>query len=102
MEVGAGMGTALNIAAGMGAYILSDRASWLNFGNAGGLAALFAGDPALANPYAFIPVSPEGRPHVRRGLARRLEAWLVSERARALVEGFEAGGERPFAFSADR
>ena len=102
MEVGAGMGTALNIAAGMGAYILSDRASWLNFGNAAGMAALFAGDPALANPYAYIPVSPEGRPHVRRDLAQRLEAWLVSDRARALIEGFEAGGERPFTFSAVR
>ncbi|MEL7117163.1 MAG: substrate-binding domain-containing protein, partial [Pseudomonadota bacterium] len=30
--VGAGMGAALNTAVGLDAYILSDRASWLNFG----------------------------------------------------------------------
>jgi tungstate transport system substrate-binding protein len=32
-SVGQGMGAALNTAAGMNAYILADRASWLNFGN---------------------------------------------------------------------
>lgn len=53
-EVGAGMGAALNTASGMNAYIMSDRASWLNFGNKGDLALLFAGDPILFNQYAYI------------------------------------------------
>ena len=32
-SVGSGMGASLNISASIGAYILSDRASWLNFKN---------------------------------------------------------------------
>jgi len=62
--VGQGMGAALNTASGMNAYILSDRASWLNFGNKGDLALLYAGDPALFNQYAYLPVNPVKYPHV--------------------------------------
>ena len=46
---GAGMGAALNTASGMNAYIMSDRASWLKFGNKGDLKLLFSGDPVLFN-----------------------------------------------------
>ena len=41
--VGAGMGAALNTASGMPAYVMSDRASWLNFGNKGDLELLVSG-----------------------------------------------------------
>jgi len=68
--VGAGMGAALNTASGLNAYILSDRASWLNFGNKGDLALLFAGDPVLFNQYAYLPVNPRdtvtSKPILRR------------------------------------
>jgi tungstate transport system substrate-binding protein len=98
--VGAGMGAALNTASGLNAYILADRASWLNFGNKGDLALLFAGDPALFNQYAFIPVSPEAHPGVRNDLAMKLEGWLVSDAAKDLIEAYEIGGEPLFAFNA--
>ena len=99
-EVGAGMGAALNTAAGMGAYVLSDRASWLNFGNKGDLTLLYAGDPVLFNQYAYIPISPARHPHVKNDLARRLEDWLVSETAGALIDGYRLGGEQLFVFNA--
>lgn len=98
--VGAGMGAALNTASGMNAYILSDRASWLNFGNKGDLALLYAGDPALFNQYAFLPVSPDKHAHVRSDLAAELEAWLVSERAQGLIDGYRLAGEQLFTFNA--
>lgn len=100
-EIGAGMGAALNTASGMNAYLISDRASWLNFGNKGDLALLFAGDPALFNQYAFLPVNPAGHPHIRHDLALKLEEWLVSERAKALIDGYKIDGEALFVFNAD-
>jgi tungstate transport system substrate-binding protein len=98
--VGAGMGAALNTAAGLDAYILADRASWLNFGNKSGLKLLFSGDPALFNQYTYIAVNPSNQPHVRHDLAERLEAWLVSDTARALINGFQINGEALFVFNA--
>ena len=56
-ETGSGMGATLNTASGLNAYVMSDRASWLKFGNKGDLKLLFAGDKALFNQYACLPVS---------------------------------------------
>lgn len=99
-QVGSGMGASLNTAAGLDAYILADRASWLNFGNKAGLALLFAGDPALFNQYAFLPVNPARHPHVRHDLALSLEDWLTSTRAAVLIDGYTIMGERLFTFNA--
>lgn len=98
--VGAGMGAALNTAAGMEAYILSDRASWLNFGNKGDLALLFAGDPVLFNQYAYLPVNPDKGAHIQGALAATLEDWLTSPRAAALIDGYTLNGEQLFTFNA--
>jgi tungstate transport system substrate-binding protein len=98
--VGAGMGAALNTASGMGAYVLADRASWLNFGNKADLDLLFAGDPALFNQYAYLPVNPQRHPHVQHDAAQRLETWLVSASAQKLIDGYAIEGERLFTFNA--
>lgn len=100
-SVGQGMGAALNTAAGMNAYILSDRASWLNFGNKGDLALVFEGDPDLFNQYSYLPVNPQKHPHVNAAAAAVLEAWLVSDRARDLIEGYRLDGQQLFVFNAD-
>jgi tungstate transport system substrate-binding protein len=100
--VGAGMGASLNTASGLDAYIMSDRASWLNFGNKGTLALLFSGDPALFNQYAYLPVNPERHAHVKAQQAAALEAWLVSPKAAALINGYTIGGEALFTFNATR
>lgn len=98
--VGAGMGGALNTAAGMNAYLMADRASWLNFSNKADLALLFSGDPLLFNQYAYLPVNPVRHPHVKADLALRLEAWLTSQRAEKLINGFTINGEALFTFNA--
>ncbi|MEQ9695193.1 substrate-binding domain-containing protein [Shimia sp. SDUM112013] len=98
--VGAGMGSALNTASGMNAYIMADRASWLNFGNKGDLALLYAGDPVLFNQYAFIPVNPEKHGHVKNDLAMKLENWLVSDKAKELINSYTINGETLFVFNA--
>ena len=63
-ETGSGMGATLNTASGLGAYVLSDRATWLKFGNKGELNLLYAGDPQLFNQYALLPVSAQMHPQV--------------------------------------
>jgi len=98
--VGAGMGAALNTASGLNAYILSDRASWLNFGNKGDLAILYQGDAELFNQYAYIPVNPAKHPYVKTDLVMKLENWLTSERAKELIDGYRLQGEQLFTFNA--
>ena len=98
--VGAGMGASLNTAAGLGAYIMSDRASWLNFANKSDLAILFAGDPVLFNQYAYLPVNVEKHAHVNTDAAQKLEEWLVSDRAKTLINGYTIAGEKLFTFNA--
>ena len=99
-EVGAGMGAALNAAAGMGAYVLSDRGSWLAFGNRDGLAVAYEGDPVLRNQYAYLPVDPGRAPQVAAEAAAKVEGWLTGPRARALIDGYRIGGEKAFTFNA--
>jgi tungstate transport system substrate-binding protein len=98
--VGQGMGAALNTAAGMDAYILADRASWLNFGNKADLAIDFQGDPALFNQYAYLPVNPVKFPHVRADLVQKVEDWLVSDTAKGLIEGYKIADQQLFVFNA--
>ncbi len=97
---GAGMGATLNTASGMNAYVMADRASWLNFGNKGDLALLFAGDPVLFNQYAFIPVNPELHPHVKTALVEKLENWLTGAHAEQLISSYKINGELLFTFNA--
>lgn len=99
-SVGAGMGASLNTAAGMGAYILADRASWLNFGNKAGMVLLYSGDPALFNQYAYLAVNDALHPHVNSLAARALEAWLTSSAAAELINGYQIDGEALFVFNA--
>ena len=100
-SVGAGMGAALNTAAAMDAYIMADRASWLNFGNKAGLAVLFDGDAALFNQYAYVPVNPARHAHVRSDLAQTFEDWLTSDRAADLINGYTINDQTLFVFNAE-
>ena len=94
------MGAALNTASGMNAYILSDRASWLNFGNKGDLELLFAGDPLLFNQYSYLPVNPARHGHTKSALAAELEIWFTSRRAAELINGYKINGKTLFIFNA--
>ncbi len=99
-SAGAGMGNTLNTASGMNAYVMSDRASWLKFGNKGDLVLLFAGDPVLFNQYAYIPISPDLHPHVKADLAASLAIWLTGDKAKTLINGYTINGETLFTHNA--
>ena len=77
-ETGSGMGATLNVAVGMNAYCLTDRATWLAFANKADHGILFEGDTALFNQYGVIPVSPERCPSIKYQAAVAFRDWLVS------------------------
>ncbi|MDT2074892.1 MAG: substrate-binding domain-containing protein [Planktomarina sp.] len=97
--VGAGMGASLNSASGLNSYIMADRASWANFGNKGTLALLFSGDPILLNQYAYIAVNSDLHSHVKIQAARRLEKWLLSARAKNIINNYKIKGQALFTFN---
>ena len=99
-SVGSGMGAALNTASGLNAYILTDRPTWLTFGNKGDLDLLFSGDPVLFNPYALLPVNPARHPHVKADAVAQLEEWLAGPRGKQVIESYTFDGEPLFVHSA--
>ncbi len=95
-EAGAGMGASLNIASGMGAYILTDRATWLSFGNRGDLEILVEGDPRMFNQYGVILVNPEKHSKVRATSGQRFIDWLIGPDGQAAIESYELDGQQMF------
>lgn len=95
-ETGSGMGATLNTAAGMNAYTLADRATWLNFSNRGDLGIVFQGDPALFNQYGVIVVNPERFPHVKADDAHAFADWLVSPEGQGAISEYKIKGDQLF------
>ncbi len=95
-ECGCGMGPALNTAASMNAYLLSDRGTWLSFRNRGGLALLVEGDQRLFNQYGVILVNPARHPHVKRDWGQTFIDWLVSPEGQQAIASFKIDGEQLF------
>lgn len=95
-DIGGGMGAALNTAAAMGAYTLSDRGTWLSFANKRDLVVLVAGDPRLLNRYDVILLDPKKHPQVKQQPARRFADWLVSPEGQAAIGAYEIKGEQLF------
>lgn len=95
-EMGAGMGATLNAASGMDAYTLSDRATWISFGNRGNLEILVEGDPKLFNQYAVMLVNPERHPHVKAADGQAFIDWLVSPEGQAAIAAFHVDGQQLF------
>ena len=95
-EAGTGMGPTLNIAAGMDAYALTDRATWAAFGNKGNLAIQVEGDRRLLNPYGVILVNPKKHPKVKAELGQRFIDWLIGPQGQEAIASFRINGEQLF------
>jgi tungstate transport system substrate-binding protein len=95
-DTGQGMGPALNTAASMGAYILSDRGTWLAFKNRGDLAILVEGDKRLFNQYGAMLVNPDRHPSVKKELGQQFIDWVISAAGQEAIADFRIGGEQLF------
>jgi tungstate transport system substrate-binding protein len=95
-ETGSGMGATLNTASAMNAYALTDRATWVRFGNKGDLEVLVEGDSRLHNPYGVIVVNPEKHPHVRATEAQAFVDWLMSDTGQHAIAAYRVEGRQLF------
>ncbi len=87
-ESGQGMAATLTIAAEIGAYALTDRATWLSVADPDRLALLVEGDERLFNVYHVIVVNPELHERVNSRAARRFRSFLLTPETQALIAGF--------------
>jgi tungstate transport system substrate-binding protein len=95
-ETGSGMGPTLNTAAGMGAYALTDRGTWISFENRQDLEILVEGDERLANPYGIILVNPEKHPHVKQEMGQAFIDWITSDAGQQAIADYKLGGQQLF------
>ena len=100
-ELGSGMGPTLNTAAGMDAYVMSDRATWVAFQNPQNLAIVFEGDEALFNQYGSILISEERFPDLKHDLAKQWHEWLLSQDGQEAIADYRVDGQQLFFPNAD-
>jgi tungstate transport system substrate-binding protein len=93
---GSGMGATLNTASGLGAYSLTDRATWLAFANKGDLEIVVEGDDKLFNQYGIILVNPEKHPHVKADLGQTFIDWVLSAEGQDAIAAFDIDGQPVF------
>ncbi len=95
-EIGAGMGAALNMAAAVEAYTLSDRGTWLSFGNKSNLTVLYERDRALLNPYGLLLLNQTRFPHVNVQGAAKFAEWITSPKGQKAIGDFRVGNAQLF------
>ncbi|MDH5221474.1 MAG: extracellular solute-binding protein [Betaproteobacteria bacterium] len=101
-DTGSGMGPTLNTAAGMNAYALTDRGTWLSFKNRGELLISVEGDKRLFNQYGVILVNPAKHAHVKKDMGQAFIDWIVSPAGQAAIAAYKIGGEQLFFPNAKR
>lgn len=92
-DIGQGMGAALNTASATNAYVLSDRATWLNFKNRGDLEIVVEGDKRLFNQYGVILVNPAKHSHVKAKDGQAFIDWLISPEGQKAISDYKINGE---------
>ncbi|HMA13317.1 MAG: substrate-binding domain-containing protein [Bacteroidota bacterium] len=95
-EAGSGMGATLNTAVGMNGYALSDRATWIAFGNKGDFKVAVEGDERLFNQYGVILVSPEKCPSVKADLGQTFVDWVISDEGQKAIADYKQNDQQLF------
>ena len=96
LETGTGMGTTLNIAVGMDAYTMTDRATWISFKNKAAFEVLAEGDPRLFNQYGVMLVNPEKHHNVRATAGQAFIDWLIGAAGQRAIAAFKVDGQQLF------
>ncbi len=96
IETGTGMGSSLNVAVNKNAYILSDKSTWLSFGNKKNHQILIQNDISLMNVYGIIPINPENCPEVNNDKAEIFINWITSKAGQMQIDSFKINGEQLF------
>ena len=95
-ETGSGMGATLNTGTGMGAYVMTDRATWIAFGNKGNYQIMVEGDKRLFNQYGIILVNVDKHKHVKAALGQSFIDWLLSATGQQAIASHMMDGQQLF------
>lgn len=95
-ETGSGMGATLNVAVGMGAYVMSDRATWIAFKNKKDFSILVEGEPRLFNQYGVILVNPEKHKNIKAKEGQAFIDWITGPEGQATIKTFKVQGKQLF------
>ena len=100
-ETGSGMGATLNVGVGMDAYVLTDRATWISYGNKGEFEIAVQGDDALFIQYGVILVNPDRCRSVNAEGGQVFIDWLLSEDGQSAIASYRRDGQQLFFPNAD-
>ena len=95
-ETGSGMGATLNVGVGMGAYVMTDRGTWISFKNKAGLKILVEGGDKLFNQYGVILVNPKMHAKVKTHEGQAFIDWIIGEEGQKAIAGYKLGGQQLF------
>src|SRR6056297_1670482 len=95
-ETGSGMGATLNTGTAMGAYIMTDRATWIAFGNKGDYQIAVEGDPKMFNQYGIILVNPDKHANVKAEAGQAFIDWVLSDEGQAAIASYKVDGQQLF------
>lgn len=95
-ETGSGMGATLNVAVGMDAYTLTDRATWISFKNKRHHRIHVEGDAAFFNQYGVILVNPTKHKRVKAVEGKIFIDWILSDEGQSAIARFRLEGQQPF------
>lgn len=95
-ETGSGMGATLNVGVGMNAYVMTDRATWISFGNRQDFKILYQGDQQLFNQYGIMMVNPVRCESVNSVAAQVFIDWMLSAKGQKIIDGYALQGKQLF------
>ena len=95
-ETGSGMGATINAAVGMGAYTMTDRATWISFRNKADYRILVEGDKELFNQYGIILVNPGKHPRVKAREGQAFIDWVLSPEGQKTIASYKRDGKQLF------
>ena len=96
IETGSGMGSSLNVAVNISAYTLTDRSTWMFFGNKKNHKILVENEPTLFNYYGIIPVNPKKCKNVKIKESEEFINWLLSPIGRGYINEYNKDGTQLF------
>lgn len=95
-ETGSGMGATLNVAIGMNAYVLTDRATWIAFGNKADYQIVVEGDARLFNQYGVILVNPAKHSNVKAAQGQKFINWLTGPEGQQAIADYRIDEQQLF------
>jgi len=88
LSTGQGMGASLNIASETGAYILTDKATYLAHEQRDTMVILLEKSDEMKNNYSIIAISPERWDNTNKEGSDAFIAWMTSQKALDMIDDY--------------